>query len=404
MTKDINQPSPQATKVEWIKHQSDSLRGTISEDLADQVTGSVSEANSQLIKFHGIYQQDDRDTRAQRIIAKLEPDYSFMIRMRLPAGTINAKQMESLVEIGLASHAASLKLTTRQSIQLHGILKYTLRDTITNFHQHMIDSIAACGDVNRNVMCSPAPDIDPQLSKDIGHYAQLISQHLLPQSSAWHEIWINDSKLQLPQARTEEPLYGQHYLPRKFKIGIAIPPRNDVDLFSQDIGLIAIVDANKLLGFNVFVGGGLGVTHGNNTTEALLAQPFGFCSPEAILPICEAILIVQRDHGNRNDRALARTKYTLRRLGKEPFLKLVEQHAGYQFEPLREYQLTATDDSCGWHTNGIDCSRVLSVENGRLKDNPEGPYWLSALLELSQNELCTFQVTPNQKHNVALLH
>ena len=396
MTKNTNQPSPQATDVEWIKHESNALRGTISNDLADQATGSVSEANSQLIKFHGIYQQDNRDIRKQRAASKLEPDYSFMIRMRLPAGVIHTKQMESLVQIGLASQAASLKLTTRQSIQLHGIIKQKLRNTITEFHQQMLDSIAACGDVNRNVMCSPAPELHPQASTEIHHLAQRISEHLLPQSNAWHEIWINDSQLQPANTQTKEPLYGQHYLPRKFKIGIAVPPRNDIDVFSHDIGLVAVVDKDVFIGCNVFVGGGLGVTHGNSATKALLAQPFGFCPPEALLSVCEAILLVQRDHGNRNNRALARTKYTLRHLGKESFLALVEQHAGYQFEPLKEYHFTATDDQYGWHTNGTHCSRVLCVENGRLKDQPNGPSWLSALLALAQSEHCTFQVTPNQ--------
>lgn len=394
MTTQTNEPQDKATDVEWIKHRSNSLRGTIASDLKNEATGSVQLDNTQLIKFHGIYQQDNRDVRKQRIAAKLENDYSFMIRMRLPGGDLNSAQMLKLVQLGLASEAASLKLTTRQSIQLHGILKHKLRDTITSFHQQALDSIAACGDVNRNVMCSPVPAHSQALNTEIFDYAAAISEHLMPASNAWYELWLNDKKMATPPPQ-QDPLYGKHYLPRKFKIAIAIPPTNDVDVYSQDIGIIAVVEKETLQGFNIYVGGGLGTSHGDAETQALLALPFGFCRPENLLPICKAVLSVQRDHGNRNNRRLARAKYTLRNLGKETFIRLVQEQADCTFEPIRKYRFTGTDDTYGWQHSGHQWHRILCVENGRLQDTAN-TNWLTALSQLSQQQLCQFRITPNQ--------
>ena len=394
MTTNTKQPKDNATEVEWIKHRSNFLRGTIADDLKNEATGSIQQDNTQLIKFHGIYQQDDRDLRKQRIAAKLENDYSFMIRLRLPGGDLKAEQMQILVQLGLASESASLKLTTRQAIQLHGILKHNLRDTITSFHQKMLDSIAACGDVNRNVMCSPAPSYNQELNKQIFAYAAKVSERLLPASKAWYELWLNDEKIEYKKPE-KEPIYGNHYLPRKFKIAIAIPPTNDVDVYSQDIGIIAVVEKGMLQGFNIFVGGGLATSHGDPETKALLAQPFGFCPAEKLLSICEAILVVQRDYGNRENRRQSRTKYTLRKLGKEKFIRLVQEKANFTFEPIRAYKFTGTDDKYGWQHSGKHWHRVLCVENGRLKDAGE-TRWLTALLQLAEKKLCQFRITPNQ--------
>src|SRR5688572_11437987 len=250
--------------VEIIKKASRGLRGTLAESLLDPLTGAIRESDTQLIKFHGSYQQDDRDIRAEREHQKLEPAYSFMIRTRTPGGVATPKQWLALSQLARTYGSGTLRLTTRQAFQLHGVIKKDLQATMQGMNAALIDSIAACGDVNRNVMATPNP-VESRVQEEVYRWAVKVSEHLLPKTRAYHEIWLNGEKLAGPAE--EEPILGQLYLPRKFKTGIVVPPHNDVDIFSQDLGFIAILEAdaageNQLVGFNLTVAGGLGATHG----------------------------------------------------------------------------------------------------------------------------------------------
>ena len=270
-------PSP----VEIVKDRSNYLRGTLRESLAEESSGSIAEDDQQLIKFHGIYQQDDRDRRTNRLAKKLEPLYSFMIRIRIPAGILEAGQWIRLDDIADRFAGSALKLTTRQAVQFHGVIKFELRETVRRINQATLSSIAACGDVNRNVMCTSNPALLDD-RREVWEIAEAVSEALLPSTRAYHEIWLTDAtgeKTRVDDSRTEEiePLYGKHYLPRKFKIALSVPPVNDTDVFSNDLGLIAIVKEGRLQGFNVCAGGGLGMTFGNPQTYPRLADAIGYC-------------------------------------------------------------------------------------------------------------------------------
>ena len=303
---------------ERIKTESDGLRGTIAESLQDELTGAIREDDQALIKFHGMYQQDDRDRRDERAEKKLDRLYSFMIRLRLPGGFLTSDQWIAAHNIAGENSTGVIKITTRQTIQLHGIFKSKIKPTIREFNKVKLDSIATCGDINRNVLCSAHPKQSP-IHEEIFSYADKISKMLMPKTRAYYEIWLDEEKI-LDKKDEEDPLYQDRYMPRKFKIAIAIPPNNDVDVFGNDIGLIAIVENNKLQGFNIAIGGGLSTTHGNAETYARLGTVIGFVSSEEkTLKAIYEILTVQRDYGNRSDRKLARLKYTLDRLGVEHF-------------------------------------------------------------------------------------
>nr|MBU2716512.1 sulfite reductase [Acidithiobacillus ferridurans] len=285
--------------VERIKAESQGLRGTLRESLRNPVTGALAEDDVQVIKFHGIYQQDYRDLRAERHQQKLEPLYQFMARLRLPGGVLSGAQWLALGDIARTYGNASLRITSRQSIQFHGLLKPHLRPVLQALDRELLDTVSACGDVNRNVIASSAPQISAFHAEAYG-WAQKIAEHLLPQSQAYHEIWLDGQQITAPE---EDPLYGPTYLPRKFKIAIAVPPHNDVDVFTQDLGFIAIHEEGRLAGFNVCVGGGLGRSHNKPDTYSRLADVCGFCAPEQVLAIAEAVLITQRDHGDRSNRS-----------------------------------------------------------------------------------------------------
>ena len=294
--------------------ESDGLRGTIVQSLHNEITGAISEDDQALIKFHGMYQQDDRDRRDERAEKKLERLYSFMIRLRLPGGFVTPEQWIATHNIAGENTTGVIKITTRQTIQLHGLLKSKIKPTIQAFNQANLDSIATCGDINRNVICSSHPK-QSQIHEEVFQYADKISELLMPKTRAYYEIWLDEEKL-VDKKQEEDPLYQDRYLPRKFKIGIVIPPNNDVDVFANDIGLIAIIEKNKLKGFNIAIGGGLSTTHGNTETYARLATVIGFVEPgEKTLKTVYEILTIQRDYGNRSDRKLARLKYTVDRLG-----------------------------------------------------------------------------------------
>lgn len=266
--------SDKLDEMEHIKNRSNYLRGTIKEGLADEITGAIAEDDTKLLKFHGSYMQDDRDIRDERRKQKLEPAYSFMIRVRVPGGTATADQWVAMDDISTEYANNTIKLTTRQAFQFHGILKRNLKSSMQSIHHAVMDSLAACGDVNRNVMCNPNP-YQSGVHKEVDTLATQISDHLSPQTGAYHEIWLDDEKI-IDTKEEVEPMYGKTYLPRKFKIGIAVPPSNDIDVYSQDIGLIAVIEDDQLVGFNVTVGGGMGMTHGDTKTYPQVGRLLGY--------------------------------------------------------------------------------------------------------------------------------
>jgi sulfite reductase (NADPH) hemoprotein beta-component len=377
--------------IEPIKTASDGLRGTLKESLLDNFTGAIRQNDEALIKFHGMYQQDDRDRREERAEKKLENLYSFMIRLRVPAGVISAEQWLATHEISEQYGTGTLKITTRQTLQLHGLLKHQLRPTIQDFALAKLDAIAACGDVNRNVVCSSHPQVS-ELHQEIYDYADKISTLLLPKTQSYYEIWVDGEKI-YDRVSEIDPLYQDRYLPRKFKIAIAIPPSNDVDVFANDIGLIAIIENNQLKGFNIAVGGGLSTTHGNPNTYSRIATLIGFTdSEEKTLKAVYEILTVQRDFGNRSDRKLARLKYTIDNMGLENFKTELENRIGFALLPAQPYRFTERNDRFGWLENHQNLSfYTLFVEHGVVK-----PYQKELLFEVAKLGISDFRFTCNQ--------
>lgn len=378
--------------VEGIKIKSDGLRGTLKESIElDNHTGNVRSDDEALVKFHGMYVQDDRDRREERAQKKLDKLYSFMIRLRIPGGIIDADKWLAIHETSEEYGTGVLKITTRQTIQLHGILKHQLRPTLQSFDRAKLDSIAACGDVNRNVIVSSHPLVSPNYAQ-IHAYADKLSKHLLPKTNAYYEIFVDNEKVYERETEKDD-LYEDRYLPRKFKIAIAIPPTNDVDVFANDLGLIAIVENNKLKGFNIAVGGGLSTTHGNPNTYSRLASEIGFVdTEEKILKVAYEVLTIQRDYGNRGDRKLARLKYTIDKLTVEGFKEELEKRIGFKLEPSREYTFTERSDKYYWHQvqNGT-WYYTLFVENGVIQTNQK-----SFLHELANLKINNFIFTANQ--------
>jgi sulfite reductase (NADPH) hemoprotein beta-component len=389
-----NPPSP----VEIIKKASRGLRGTLAESLDDPLTGAIRDSDTQLIKFHGSYQQDDRDIRAEREHQKLEPAYSFMIRTRTPGGVATPKQWLGLTRLARTYGTGSLRLTTRQAFQLHGVIKKDLKATMQGMQAVLIDSIAACGDVNRNVMAAANP-VESHLHEEVHQWAVKLSEHLLPKTRAYHEIWLNGEKL--AGAAEEEPILGQLYLPRKFKTGVVVPPHNDVDVFSQDLGFIAILDEGKVVGFNLTVGGGLGATHGEPQTFPRLADIIGFLKPEQMLKVAETVVMIQRDFGDRTDRKHARLKYTIADRGVDWFKGELFKRLGYELEPTRPFQFTTQGDRFGW-LRGHDgrWHLTLRIESGRVSDRPGAPF-LTGLEKIAAIHQGDFRLTANQNLIIA---
>ncbi len=393
MSKKDNEQSS-FSPVERIKKASNGLRGTMKESLEDAITGAIREDDQSLIKFHGMYQQDDRDRREERSAKKLEWLYSYMIRLRLPGGLLKPDQWVGLHHIAGDYSTGVIKITTRQTVQLHGILKSVIRPTIAAFNTLQLDSIAACGDVNRNVMCTAHPDESP-LHAEIFAYADKISLLALPKTRAYYEIWLNED--QLAEKTEEDPLYENRYLPRKFKIAIAIPPNNDIDVFTNDIGLIAIIEDGRLKGFNIAAGGGLSTTHGNDKTYARLGTVLGYVGgEEQVLKAVYEILTTQRDFGNRSDRKQARLKYTMDRMGVEVFKKEVEKRCGFTFEPARPFTFTERKDHYGWRKNHAgNWYYTVFVENGRVLDDEKAAL-KTGLLQVALTGKANFRFTGNQ--------
>ncbi len=384
----------QLTHIEKVKLASNGLRGTIEESLKDELTGAIREDDQALLKFHGMYQQDDRDRREERADKKLERLYSFMIRLRLPGGLIKAEQWVAANEIADQYSTGVIKITSRQTIQLHGLYKSKIKPTIKAFDTASLDSIATCGDINRNVLCSANPAQSP-LQKEVFAYADKISSLLMPKTRAYYEIWLDEEKLF--EKTEEDPLYKDRYLPRKFKIGIAVPPNNDTDVFTNDIGLIAIVENGKLAGFNIAVGGGLSTTHGNEQTYARVGTVIGFTpTEETTLKAVYEILTVQRDFGDRTDRKIARLKYTVDRMGVENFKAELEARTGFKLQPAKPFTFSARKDYFGW-TQSDDNSwhYTAFVENGRITDG-ENNSIKSGLLEIAKGDFGEFYFTASQ--------
>lgn len=380
--------------VERIKTASKGLRGSLTGSLLDDITGALREDDQSLIKFHGLYQQDDRDRREERSNKKLEWLYSYMIRLRLPGGFLTPEQWIGLHHIAGEHSTGTIKVTTRQTVQLHGILKSHIKPTIQSFNTLHLDSIAACGDVNRNVTCSAHPK-ESAIHEEVFKYADKISTLALPKTRAYYEIWLDEQ--QIADRKEDDPLYQDRYLPRKFKIGIAIPPNNDVDVLTNDVGLIAIIEDNKLKGFNIAAGGGLSATHGNANTYPRLATVLGFIdSEEKVMKAVYEIMTIQRDHGNRSDRKLARLKYTIDRLGVEAFKEELEKRCGFKLGATKPYAFTSRKDHYGWQQNHEGkWYFTLFVENGRILDDEKAPL-KTALLEIAKTGKANFRFTGNQ--------
>ncbi len=385
---------------EGIKTRSRFLRGTITEGLNRVITGSLADDDTQLTKFHGTYQQDDRDLRPERRKKKMEQAYSFMIRVRVAGGVCSPEQWLAMDQIAHDYANGTLRLTTRQAFQFHGVIKSNLKRSMQAINASLLDTIAACGDVNRNVMCNPNPHRSRahaaalQFSKDV-------SDHLTPRTAAYHEIWLDGEKVEDSKV-DEEPIYGATYLPRKFKMAVAIPPENDVDVYAQDLSFIAITDTkDEIVGYNVTVGGGMGMTHGELETYPRTADLLGFCTPDQAIDVAEKVVTTQRDFGDRAVRKHARLKYTVEDMGLDGFRAEVEKRLGYKLEEPRPFHFDHTGDRYGWvkdHTG--KWHYTLLIQNGRIADTGD-QNMLTGLREIAKIHQGDFRLTANQNLVIA---
>lgn len=387
--------------VEKIKLESRRLRGTLAEGLLDASTGSLSFEDQRTIKFHGSYQQDDRDLRDERRRQKLEPAHQFMIRIRAPGGVFTPKQWLGMDAIATTYANHSLRVTTRQTFQIHGVVKRDLKQTMQAINAATLDTISACGDVNRNVLAASNPQRS-RLHAQVHDWAQRLSARFKPATRAYYEVWLDEEKV-AESGVEHEPLYGDAYLPRKFKIAIAVPPDNDVDVFANDLALIAIVDeAGSLAGFNVGIGGSMGASHGIKAHYPRVANVIGFVTPEQVFAIAEAAISVQRDLGDREDRKHARFKYTIDDHGVEKIVALMQERAGFTLQPARAYRFEHNGDRFGWEQGEDGLWRLtLSLPSGRIADFEDGRPLLTGLREIARIHTGEFRLTCNQNVIVA---
>ena len=389
--------------MEHLKARSRYLRGNLAEDMADPHTAGVSEDSAQLLKFHGMYLQDDRDLRPERMKKKLEKAFGFMIRIRLPGGVITPKQWLALDEIARAYAGETLRLTTRQTFQMHGVLKFNVKAALKEIDAVALDTIAACGDDNRGVMAVSNPH-QSRIHAEAYELARRASQHFRPRTHAYYEIFLDGEKVAGEGERDDvEPIYGRTYMPRKFKIGFAVPPSNDIDVFAQDLGFIAIVGENDSIeGWNVAVGGGMGMTHGEPDTYPRIADVLGFCRPQDVMAVAEAIVTIQRDWGDRTNRKHARLKYTLEDRGIDAFRSEIAKRVGKPLEKARPFAFASTGDRYGW-TTGEDGKHHLTlfIQNGRLRDFPDGRRLLTGMRRIAQAHEGEIRITPNQNLIIA---
>jgi sulfite reductase (ferredoxin) len=369
-------PQAKPSPVEVAKLASNYLAGDIPTELVDGNPG-FGKAAIQLLKHHGTYQQDDRETRKKSVDGKKsERQVSFMVRCRIPGGKLTAEQLLSQIDLGDECGNGTIRLTTRQSIQHHGVIKGNLKATIKRINDVQLSTLAACGDVERNVMCCPAPIHDSPVREEMMAMAHTLAMHLAPRTRAYYEIWLTDETTGektlaggAPEGADEEPIYGRTYLPRKFKTAFALPEDNCVDVYTNDLGFLAIHENGKILGYNVLTGGGMGVTPSAAKTFPALAKRLGFVPPEDVLAIAEAVVKVQRDFGNRSDRKVARLKYTIHNMGLENFRAKVEEYFGKPLAPCHPADVHGFDDHIGWFPQGDGKFFYgFNVENGRVHD------------------------------------
>ena len=397
-SKDLSQPLDRLSADERLKKASHYLRGTIETGILDRITGAVPTDDTRLMKIHGMYQQDDRDLRDERRRQKLEPAYRFMIRVRLPGGACTPEQWLKLDQLARAHGGGTLRLTSRQTFQFHWVLKEDVRATIQGLHEVLLDTVAACGDVSRNVMCAADPE-DSALHAEVLEAARLVSNEYLPKTRAYHEIWYGEEKV--AGSDEEEPFYGATYLPRKFKIGFVVPPSNDIDVYTQDLGFIAIGGADGLEGFNVAIGGGMGRTDNEPATYARVADVIGYIPKDRLVAATGAVMSVQRDFGNRLERNRARFKYTIDDKGLDWIKAEIEARLGAPFEPARPFRFDSNGDRFGWRETGNGRSScTLFVESGRLANAP-GRAWLDGMRAIARVHRGSIRVTPNQNLVVA---
>lgn len=386
---------------EGLKVRSNYLRGTIAEGLEDLSTGGMTDDDQQLLKFHGTYQQDDRDLRADRRKHKLEKAYSFLIRIRVPGGVSTPHQWLEMDRMCEQFGNQTFKLTTRQAYQLHGVIKSNLKRTIKEINDTAMDTIAACGDVNRNVMCNSNPE-KSAIHAEVLKVSEELSAHLTPSTGAYHEIWLDGEKVESSE-EVVEPIYGKTYLPRKFKITVAVPPSNDVDVFAHDLSFIAISDESGLLGFNVAVGGGMGMTHGDEQTFPRLADVIGFVSVDQVVDLAEKVVLVQRDFGDRTERKHARMKYTIDDRGVDWFVGELESRLGYKLEAAKEFEFTHNGDEFGWSENMDGTwNYTMFIPGGRVHD-ADGVLIRTGLRKVAEVLEGEFRLTPNQNLTLALI-
>jgi sulfite reductase (NADPH) hemoprotein beta-component len=389
-------PNSALSDVEEIKLRTNYLRGHLSAAFEDPITASITEDENRLMKFHGSYMQDDRDLRNERQKQKLEPAYQFMVRVRAPGGVVTPEQWLMMDRIARQFANGSIRLTTRQSFQVHGVMKWSMKPLIREVNDALLTTLAACGDVNRNVMCSPNPHLS-NVHAEVYEWASKLSRHLEPRTRAYHEIWLDGEKVAGTDPEDpQEPIYGKLYLPRKFKIGIAVPPMNDVDVFSQDLGFIAIVEDGKLAGFNVAVGGGMGMTHGDPKTYPQVGRVIGFIRPDQVIEVAEKTVTIQRDYGDRAVRKHARFKYTIDDRGIDWFIGELSARLGWTPEQARPYHFEGNGDRYGW-AKGNDGKWYLTlfIQNGRVIDSDDYPL-MTGLREIAKVHSGDFRLTPNQ--------
>ncbi|ASF30125.1 MULTISPECIES: assimilatory sulfite reductase (NADPH) hemoprotein subunit [Bacillus amyloliquefaciens group] len=391
----LKAPEGPPSDVEDIKEKSDYLRGTLKEVMLDRISAGIPDDDNRLMKHHGSYLQDDRDLRNERQKQKLEPAYQFMLRVRMPGGVSTPEQWLVMDELAQKYGNQTLKLTTRETFQMHGILKWNMKKTIQKINAALLDTIAACGDVNRNVMCASNP-YQSEIHAEVYEWSKKLSDDLLPRTRAYHEIWLDEERVAGTPDTETEPMYGPLYLPRKFKIGIAVPPSNDIDVFSQDLGFIAIVEEGKLIGFNVAIGGGMGMTHGDTATYPQLSKVIGFCKPEQLYDIAEKVITIQRDYGNRSVRKNARFKYTVDRLGLDNVKNELENRLGWQLDEAKPYHFDHNGDRYGW-VKGVKGKWhfTMFIEGGRVTDY-EDYKLMTGLREIAKVHTGDFRLTSNQ--------
>ena len=395
---DLSQPLDKLGPDETLKHNSDYLRGQIAWDLLDRITGGVTFESNKLMKFHGIYQQDDRDIRDERRRQKLEPALTFMVRIRLPGGVCTPEQWLKIDELAQTHGGNTIRLTTRQTFQFHWVVKEDIRPTIEGLHEVLLDTIAACGDDSRGVMATADPE-DSDVHAEVAALSKQLSDHVIPKTRAYHEIWYGEERV--ATSENEEPFYGRQYLPRKFKIGFVVPPSNDIDVFTQDLGFIAIAGEGGVEGFNVTIGGGMGRTDNEPRTYPRLADVVGFIAKDRLLACADAVMGVQRDYGNRVERPRARFKYTIDDKGLDFIKSEIEARMGAPFDPTRPFELTSNGDRFGWReTDRGTFNYGLFIQNGRVSDL-RGRSIMTGLREIAKVHKGNFRLTPNQNLIIA---